>query len=148
MEAGPELNARVATEVMGWKCMTEGELYGERFSEVYPGARQAGFDESRVCSWWLDPSSTNEWGEPEAVCPIEDEDEDDLKGFKPSTDIGAAWEVVEKLALTFELGWLPTDKGLNWDASFGEKRGSEDGTTTYAETAPLAICLAALKAVE
>ena len=64
-----------------------------------------------------------------------------------STDISSAWEVVEKLALTFELGWLPTDKGLNWDASFGEKRGSEEGTTTYAETAPHAICLAALKTV-
>lgn len=64
-----------------------------------------------------------------------------------STDIAAAWEVVEKLALTFELGWLPADKGLNWDASFGEKRGSEDGTTTYADTAPHAICLSALKAI-
>ena len=65
-----------------------------------------------------------------------------------STEIAAAFEVVEKLALTFELGWFPADKGLNWDASFGEKRGSEEGTTTYAGTAPHAICLAALKVVE
>ena len=64
-----------------------------------------------------------------------------------STDIAAAWEVVEKLGLAFELGWLPEDKGFNWDASFGEKRGSEAGTTTYASTAPHAICLAALKAM-
>ena len=67
--------------------------------------------------------------------------------WAPHEEIADAWEVVEKLALPFELGWLPSDKDLNWDASFDELRGSESGTCTYADTAPLAICLAALKAV-
>ncbi len=57
-----------------------------------------------------------------------------------STEIAAAWEVVEKLrSPVFVLEWEPD----RWLASFcGE---DEDAT---ADTAPHAICLAALKAVE
>ena len=117
MEPGRDLNARVAVEVMGWKPIDRKAAGWGDGPEVW-----ATGDDSE------DGSPTRQW-------------------FEPSTDIAAAWKVVEKLGLAFELGWLPTDEGLSWDASFGEKRGSEEGTTTYAATAPLAICLAALKAV-
>lgn len=60
--------------------------------------------------------------------------------WSPSRDIRAAWEVVEKLqgGLRFELRRRP-DGGF-W-AYFGEELSAE------ADTAPHAICLAALKAV-
>lgn len=63
-----------------------------------------------------------------------------------STDIAAAWEVVERLkdsehAFGFE---LTQDQGelCEWLAYFGEGRFKAES-----ETAPHAICLAALKAV-
>lgn len=58
-----------------------------------------------------------------------------------STDIAAAWEVVEKLHLC-ELGMLVDGEGsASWRCVFGGPAFAE------AHTAPLAICLAALKAV-
>lgn len=76
-----------------------------------------------------------------------------------STDIAAAWEVVERLR---EYGWVI---GLwiddePWDAAdedgthacslLGCNRGRTDPTDIreYADTTPLAICLAALRAVD
>lgn len=69
------------------------------------------------------------------------------------TDIAAAWEVVEKVGgkAYVEMG-LRNDAGdgADWCATFGHAEGNtkwiEDGGA-FAETAPLAICLAALKAV-
>ena len=72
-----------------------------------------------------------------------------------STDIGAAWQVVEKVQAD-NPGWrfslLGGDEGW-WNAEFfghidptknyGQRHSSE-----YAPTAPLAICLAALRALE
>ena len=74
-----------------------------------------------------------------------------------SQDISAAWEVVEKLGITL----LPVDQG--WFAIVGKKHGwaspaefltflkNADFTRSGAavgETAPMTICLAAMKAVE
>lgn len=89
-------------------------------------------------------------------------DEDDL-GQSPlyavppySTDIAAAWEVVEKMKLSVvnhHGSWLagPTD----YSEARGEDDrlitaiiGIEDGNDVGGNTAPHAICLAALKAVE
>lgn len=61
-----------------------------------------------------------------------------------STDIGAAWRVVETLT---------DDRGSDvmWRAEFFKKRfgfESDNQFVEFADTAPLAICLAALKAVE
>lgn len=60
------------------------------------------------------------------------------KAWSPSTDIAAAWSVVEKMRMQIE----PTRKG--WRA--GVYGGLSDKRAT-ADTAPLAICLAALKAI-
>lgn len=69
--------------------------------------------------------------------------------FSPSTDIAAAWEVVEKLNL---ISWnrvlAKTSDGRWCTAVFSEM--DQDHCCEYdtiAESAPHAICLAALKAV-
>lgn len=76
-----------------------------------------------------------------------------------STDIAAAWEVVEKMGLWrgFDfIVWRPTSdaRGMKpeyiWEAGWYEVgyEGPETRAVGYADTAPHAICLAALKAVE
>ena len=65
-----------------------------------------------------------------------------------STQIDDAWPVVEKLGLSV----VKHDDGTNWLAGKMRWEGHEgfqfDGNQELADTAPLAICLAALKAVE
>jgi hypothetical protein len=61
-----------------------------------------------------------------------------------SDDISAAWEVVEKIREYIECIW-PNDRGL-WSL-LSYERLEEGLTTVSAETAPLAICRAALLAV-
>lgn len=63
----------------------------------------------------------------------------DERNFKPSRDIAAAWQVVEKLDNRFIL-----------DRTLGQYRvrfTAQDSFEVTAESAPHAICLAALKAV-
>ena len=74
-------------------------------------------------------------------------------GFVPifSTDISAAWQVVEKLAkqwpdLSIGSGWNKEGDG-KWSVGWGfDGHGWE--WTEPCETAPLAICRAAIKAVQ
>ena len=64
------------------------------------------------------------------------------KRFHPSTDIASAWEVMEKLKLLVEeitLRWLPGDDEY--------PSGWFCNGIRPVDTAPLAICRAALKAV-
>lgn len=58
--------------------------------------------------------------------------------WSPSTDIAAAWEVVEKMPM----GMWPSVDG--WVVEIPDGSGDE----VEAPTAPLAICRAALKAIE
>lgn len=69
--------------------------------------------------------------------------------WQPSTDIAAAWEVVEHL-LSKHKYWVfhtmsPRGGAPEWYAGFGQP--SIDTTHGDAPTAPLAICRAALLAV-
>ena len=138
MKAGRELDAKVAVEVMGWH-KDERPGYYHWLNEE---GGETGYD-------WL---------------------EKPIKPFDPSTDIAAAWEVLEKLK---EMGfycelfdmrhgcYTLDSKGprfVGWkveicDLEDTEEMGpmpvdhSEDWTA-FAETAPLALCLAALKAME
>ena len=72
-----------------------------------------------------------------------------LNEWYPSTRIQDAWQVVEKIKGmvegTFTLCWIG-HWAAGWD-DYGSMfmAGSKTG---YADTAPIAICLAALKAVE
>lgn len=67
--------------------------------------------------------------------------------FHPSTDIAAAWEVVERLEAIGVLLWKlgREDHMPNWYVSVG--RNFQPGVSAEERTAPLAICRAALKAV-
>lgn len=68
-----------------------------------------------------------------------------------SNSIADAWEVVEKLSKRGE--WtLFGQEGIGWEAKFYSSTGGMDAVVTRVSalenTAPLAICLAALKALE
>jgi len=77
------------------------------------------------------------------TCPVHG------KGKNYSTDIAAAWQVVEKLMPTighiYPAVDLETGELLHWCAVVETGDTSRQGVT--ADTAPRAICLAALKAV-
>jgi hypothetical protein len=124
-EAGRELDALVATKIMGiapipWGDETPCPVCLEPMR--YCGARSRC---SRCSEWRYGPY------------------------LEYSSDIAAAWEVVEKMV---ETGRLHLDR-LGFDGEEWRCWMSPDaeGATYFvgqAETAPLAICLVALKAVE
>lgn len=120
--AGPELDALVAEQVMGW---TLGE------PEYVMGYLSHGGSMMRL---WKGPGIPTAKG----ILPGQ-------LDWHPSTDIAAAWAVVEKLRGGFL--WLDSGNEL-FRAAFW--KGPDNGGQVCecsAETAPLAICLAALKSV-
>lgn len=75
-----------------------------------------------------------------------------ISGWSPSTDIKAAWEVVEKCGLSVvrsEDGWyaMKPEDIVHDSPSAINLIGSEDAELSAYESAPLAICKAALAAV-
>lgn len=118
MEAGRDLDALIAEKVMGYRMKPE----------------------------------HNEWD----YFPIP------ILSWHPSADIAAAWQVVEKLCdrpgVEFMVKLMePSAKklyGFRWYAavtvsdSCDQTEEFDRTYTAFADTAPLAICLAALKAVE
>lgn len=147
MQAGRELDALVAEKVMKWRWDNDWDC-------LIPPEQKA-----KPSEMWTDwqPGLTEDWREPvkENHVPGVRYNGDSSKIILPhySTNIAAAWEVVEKLQVTHyvnvnihtpffdgELHWCyfelhkHTDTHPLWSAS---------GNTT-----PLAICRAALKAVE
>jgi len=134
LEAGREMDALVATEVMGlppWK---------EFVLEDIPGEPCGGFgDYCNADLHWKHNDQIKERGINDLKRP-----------WDYSTSISAAWQVVEKL---HSLGWVvdvTVDNGTGryckvWKmGNDGRDVGSEERD---ALTAPLAICRAALKAV-
>jgi hypothetical protein len=121
LPAGRELDARIARDVMGW---TDQE--GFWMERTPDGLRY------RVAENW---------------------DE-----FQPSTDIRAAWNVVERMRPRFPDASLAVRLGAgdtgNWFCEFGidygwatHGEGDEVVAVGEADTAPLAICYAALAAI-
>ena len=116
MEAGPEMDALVAEQVMGWH-------WGEAEDGV---------------ATWTHTDSGIAWAVAEPT-------------FSPSTNIADAWQVVEKL---IGLGyWISLSHNGNQHAACWDFRLCDRATESKREiaieaTAPLAICRAALKAVE
>lgn len=114
MTAGRELDALVAERVMGWKVFRNGEHGSHRWeAETDRGTLRV-----------IDSSYSGD-------------------GFSPSTDIAAAWEVVEKMRddhwlLDLRSGFIET-RACFTRAHAGEYVAQEKST-------PLAICLAALAA--
>ncbi len=80
----------------------------------------------------------------ERVMGLTDASDDDYRAWQPSTNIAHAWEVVERLRPT-GARLILTDYGPDWDAVF--RRSDDTYECAQADTAPLAICLAALRAV-
>lgn len=124
LPAGRELDALVAERVMGW--------------QLVPAVN--GIESP----WWWDANG-----------PVHSMDKSDWRGgWYPSTNIAAAWEVVERMGAD---GWdAELDQFHNfmhiWDACFRKLDNRDQGQwlelrTGRADAAPLAICRAALKAV-
>ena len=126
MEAGRELDALVAEKVMGW---TMGDYEPGLYYTTRPGGPVA----------VISPTWTPRMP---------------FHRFLPSTDIAAAWEVVERL---YDLRWIiglgslaQNPRGWRcelcnmWEDDF--ERAPSD-IEANADTAPLAICRAALLAV-
>lgn len=132
MPAGRELDALVAEKVMGWY---------------------------RVGTMWC--QGANSYAAPAEDLEIENPPK--TKPWSPSTDIAAAWEVVEKIKAVdlrsktgidfpdecMTVAWDRSTK--EWAAGFhaidGYDAGWVAGTRATADTAPLAICRAALVSV-
>jgi hypothetical protein len=122
LDAGPELDALVAEKVMGWTK--------EPSANPFPGPKSLPWN-------WVAPHSTWGPGTPGKCYPT--------SVPKYSTDIAAAWEVVEKLRDQFEgvvVDGIKLPGAPAWQCIVMNE--SEKGE---AQTAPLAICRAALKAV-
>lgn len=124
MKAGPEFDALLATEVMGWTkiLQADGVL-----------RQEGGSDLVEVWTWpprvRLEPGAFNVAG-----VAVDD--------WSPSTDMRAAFEVLEEIRSRFSVSiQARSDRPQNgWSVCIGEAM-SEDVPL------PLAICRAALKAV-
>lgn len=123
MQAGQELDILVAENVMGYRwCLW---LDGTRF---------------------LAPPEFEDFDEATGDEPLADEPYAIVINY--SRDISAAWQVVEKMRETwnFKLSALPSRaKRGAWTCSF-LRPGDYPKTNASANTAPLAICIAALRA--
>lgn len=120
MIAGREMDALVAEKVMGWRKEDKAMLHG---------IIQVAFVDTAT-----------DYARPIACGCAED--------FQPSTDIRDAWQVVEKLdnlGFTTEID----KREAGWAVVFIDYRKNPIGLkedNAIADTAPLAICLAAFKA--
>ena len=125
MPAGREMDALVAEKVMGLPGMVLG---ADTRCPITGGEMRMGVSRA----WCFD---CHEWHH------------SPYKEY--SIDISAAWEVVEKMRAN-GCGFSTSDYGgfrKGWSVTFYNRHG--DAPATYeAETLPIAICRAALKAVE
>jgi hypothetical protein len=132
MNAGRELDALVAEKVMGWKWQRHEDSKGwwcETFHDPN-GLKALVRDEkgTRESHWW----------------PGGEMGARSMPSY--STEISAAWEVVEKMVgkrPAFFVMDRPVDVfSKEWRCAF-----DTSGAYSWADSAPFAICLAALKAV-
>lgn len=116
-----ELSALVATDVMGWTgwYVVNGDALVKRVRTGIPSA----------LDYWADSLGKR------YPC-----------GWSPSTDIAAAWEVVERMRHD-GWTWFGLEVGVDgeWEAAF-DKRECSALLAEWNESAPRAICLAALAA--
>jgi len=120
--AGPDTDVAIAMQVMGWSYCADG--YGQ----------MAWFDLEQ------DEPVETMWGEGVVEYARR-------KPFHPTTDIAAAWVVLEQFVWPrFWPRLIRTDKG-HWRCDIELNGGDGPNRSAWAETAPLAICRAALAAV-
>ena len=143
MNPGRELDALVAEKVMGWRRMTYAQIYAAMDPKSH-GYR----NDDRFTIYWHSDELDSRTGTNKEMALAEDsldyyQPED---AWSPSTDIAAAWEVVEKLGGNMFQ--------LHYDTRYGHESKTGwsvvlDGAVMceFIDTAPHAICLAALKAM-
>lgn len=132
MNAGRELDAMVAEKVMGETDYEHGELGEDSSGDPY-------CSRCRMSGSWGDQIFS---------------DERCIPAY--SASIAAAWTIVEKLGnwhgFDFMVAKMEAGNGhpSYWEAGWYEPshEGPERRVVVEAETAPLAICLAALEAVD
>lgn len=128
MEAGRELDAEVAIKVMGWR-----RVHWREWMRLKDPAYETTAPDS-LLSWWVDTHNELQ-GNAEDLSS----EEEAAPPWSPSTDIAAAWQVVEH--------FRAEDMSLEVIASPDEYRARVGlGPWSDAGTAPLAICLATLAA--
>jgi hypothetical protein len=137
MKAGRELDALVAEKVTGWERKRPSHCEKPEIDEAGQGWAGCSY-----CGW------TGNWGEADGP-------HWDIRGYFPkpySTSIAAAWELVDvvQTKLRFHrLELCSPDPAINYRVAvfskFGHKASEEE--LSEGDTAPEAICLAALKAV-
>lgn len=127
MKPGRELDALIAEKVMGWRPIIRSEWPCIALANTPDNEKEIAFLRAADLRGQYE----------------------DIPNY--STDIAEAWEIIKKLieynpfweeknCLYFQLS--PTNPA-GWMCNFGDSRHIE-----YGDTAPHAICLAALKAVE
>lgn len=132
LAAGRELDRRVAEQIMGW-------VWGEQIHPLTDQVRQR---------WIVPPRALDKGGmrRPDyQVAGLETPNAPNWDCMLPaySSDIAAAWLVVEQVGarLDCSLSQMPMHEGRKlWGCMFGTSGGALE------ETAPLAICRAALAA--
>lgn len=143
LKPGRELDALIAEKVMGLTLETE---IGFKFIE----------DGKEKQSWGNSPEYTRMKCENYKELGLYAELIEQKIAPHYSTDISAAWEVVEKLTEQFSEHEVVVqqDKSsghkVRWWVTFSGNRMSELGKPLWSvyDSLPMAICLAALKAVE
>lgn len=154
MNAGRELDALIAEKVMGWACVHSVEYLprSERESEINaeflrdygmpapPGFCKAAVDDLEFSDGDYPPKWCAKCGGRES--------RDIFKKLPHySTDIGDAWDVVEAVAARSETVYFTVERIGAHAGEFSGYRAFINRICTAADTAPLAICRAALKAV-
>ena len=147
MEAGREMDALVVERVMGW-MQTDNELFvSPPTGRVYVIKK---FWKDVIKKFWKDVIKKFWKDETELRKEIDTigkllNTSEHFQLWQPSTDISAAWGVVEKIK--DEFGEIEITV---WGSGWGECTQVKIGDLPQAEsdTAPLAICRAALKATE
>lgn len=148
LKSGPELDALVAEKVMGWV------LYGEdghskpvhKKSLDRPGETFDDWEYKGPHPRLVSPS-----GREFFLCQCRYRK--GLENLPPySTDIAAAWEVVEHMTQTTKENWKIEIFSSAFIATFSYESGRDKPWQTgeheaYGDSIPHAICLAALKAV-
>jgi hypothetical protein len=165
VKPGRELDALVAEKVMGWRWFR----FLNKCYLIPPRNTETGFDPASVLSHW---DGEGKQGTPDLEwTTLTSYPNFRLRHY--STDIAAAWEVVEKMRAdnytveVYSPGALINDEhgvhSIGWGVEFSTwgkpSRPSgrvgrtidlfnEESEREVIDTAPHAICLAALKAVE
>lgn len=120
MTAGAELDSLIATKVFNWPY-SGSTVNGRPFHDVWEFSSGGGYG--------LQSTRTSEA----------------IPSF--SIDISAAWKVVERMD---SLGWhvVMIYKVSNGKKSCAMSHANFPAISAYADTIPLAVCIAALRAVE